>query len=169
MRYAPQSIGCQPVHHSEPKPSLLLLRIFIFNLTEEKVHLFLGKARQTKACRDKFSGPQHIACAQMGSHLKAGVHLQWGNTKPSPYKAASAQLVWTVYVHHTPSTNRINHRLSHFDVPSAHRSVSSTHEAMASGGCMVHTTRVEAALHSLGVASLQVCAHLYSEQTTNKR
>ncbi len=93
--------------------------------------------------------------------LKVGIHLKWGNTKLRPYEAASAQLAWSVHVYHALSTNRIKLRLlPHFDIPTTDGSVHTMHEAITSGWCMVHITRVEAALYSLGVASLQVCTHL---------
>ncbi len=66
-------------------------------------------------------------------------HLRRGNTKPRLYKAASAQLVRTAYIYHTPSTNRNKpHLLPRSDVLTAKGTVHTTHKATASDWCMVH-------------------------------
>ncbi len=82
--------------------------------------------------------------------LKEGTHSKRGNTKPRLWEAASAQLVWTTYVYCAPSTNRnMPCLLPRFDVPPADESVCATYEAIASGWCVVHTTRAKAALYVL--------------------
>ncbi len=56
--------------------------------------------------------------------------------------------------------------LSLFDVPLANGLVQSSHEAIVSGWCMVHTVQIEAALYCPGVTSPQVCAHFKEVKRT---
>ncbi len=82
--------------------------------------------------------------------VKANTYFRCGNTKPRLREAVSAQLVWTAYVYRTPSINRNEPR---FDVPTNDVSICATHGAITSGQYVVYTTRTEAAMYGLGVAS----------------
>ncbi len=93
-------------------------------------------------------------------NIKAFTYLRQGNTKLRPYEATFDQLVW-LFVCYAPSTNRNKPRLlPHFDLLATVGSVCTTHKAIASGWCTVHTTRAETASYSFSVASPQLCTSL---------
>ncbi len=70
------------VHQSEPKPSMrrgCFYCVFIFDLTEQNAQLFFGKARQTAACRARFSVLRLASARCVLKHIFSlwRIHMIW--------------------------------------------------------------------------------------------